>query len=281
MNGGRDDPPPPPPPRAVSFWSCLALGKAKGFSFLLFLLLAAAMVILFAKIGRGLPPGPDAALDARHSLAKTGRLLLLPYPSHTRINGRRPWVLEFAYTLPQGREYRGYSYTFSRKLVEALAAQGSGLPVEYDPENPERARLAGTVVSYFPSWLFLIPLVFAGVTFFLGVWWIASSSKIHKLAVYGTPLQARIEEIRPVLGVNPPPWRITWTLVNAPPGVPPQGSALIPRRHPFARTHRQGDLFWVVADEFSGRAFPWIFREKTQEVLRDIQEASGGGGDRP
>ncbi len=223
MNERKEEAPPPPPPRAVSFRDCLALGKAKGFSFFLFLLLSVGMGILFTKICRGLPPGPDAVLDSRHALAKTGRLLRPPYPSHSRVNGRRPWVLEFSFTLPGGKEYRGYSYTFSRRRAASLALRGSNLPVEYDPRDPERARIQGTRASFVPAWLFLIPAIFFAVTLVLGLWWIASSLKLHALAVYGRACKARLEEIRPVTGVNPPPWRVSWTLEEPLPGVPPQG----------------------------------------------------------
>ncbi len=267
MTEGMDEAAPPPPPRSVSFLDCLALGKAKGISFFLFLLLSVGMGILFTKICRGLPPGPDAALDSRPSLVKTGRLLAPPYPSHSRVNGRRPWVLEFAYTLPDGKEYRGYSYTFSRKLAVSLALRSSGLPVEYDPQDPGTARIQGTRATFVPAWLFLIPLVFFAVTLFLGLWWAASTFKLHSLAVYGRACKARLTEIRPVTGVNPPPWRVTWTLEESLPGVPPEGSALIPRSHPFARKHKVGDTFWVVADEVSGRAYPWIFKERTVQAF--------------
>ncbi len=278
MSERKEEAPPPPPPRSVSFWDCLALGKAKGISFFLFLLLSVGMGILFTKICRGLPPGPDAVLDSRHALAETGRLLEDPYPSHSRVNGRRPWVLEFSFTLPGGKEYRGYSYTFSHKLALSLGLRRSNLPVEYDPRDPERARIQGTKASFVPAWLFLLPTVFFAVTLILGLWWAASSLKLHSLAVYGRACKARLEEIRPVTGVNPPPWRVSWTLEEPLPGVPPQGSALIPRSHPFARKHKVGDPFWVVVDEVSGKAYPWIFKEKTADAFKGMDLGAGGKG---
>ena len=135
--------------------------------------------------------------------------------------------------------------------------------MEYDPSDPGRARIAGTFLSLFPAWLFLLPAAFLVVSLALGTWWITASLKLHSLAVYGTACLARLEEIRPVAGVNPPPWRITWTLESPPGGIPPQGSAMIPRSHPFAKKYRKGDSFWIVADEFSGRAYPWIFQERS------------------
>ncbi|GEM_PF-4021132 len=280
MNEGKEEAPPPPPPRSVSFLDCLALGKAKGISFFLFLLLSVGMGILFTRICRGLPPGPDAVLDSRPALAKTGRLLRDPYPSNSRVNGRRPWVLEFTFTIPGGKEYKGYSYTFSRRRAASLALGRSNLPVEYDPEDPERARIQGTRTTFVPAWLFLIPGVFLAVTLFLGLWWAASSLKLHSLAVYGRACKARLEEIRPVTCINPPPWRVSWTLEEPLPGVPPQGSALIPRSHPFAGNHKIGDTFWVLVDEVSGRAYPWIFKERTSDAFKGMVRDPGSKGGR-
>ncbi len=274
MQDAPENQPPPPPPRTVPLGPCLAMGKTKGILFSVFLVLGIVLALLFAKIGRGLPPGPDARLDERHAVVETGRLLRRPYPSKDRVNGRRPLVLEFAFRLPGGRTVKGYSYTFSLSRAQKALVLSGRIPVEYDPERPELARIEGTRLTYFPSLLFLLPASFLVLSLVMGVVWITSALRLQSLANFGTACKARVLEIRPVTGINPPPWRVTWKLEDPPPGVPAEGSAWIPRSHPFARTHGPGDPIWVVCDEFSGRAFPWIFREKTTDPF---QEALAGG----
>jgi len=251
-------PAPPVPPRDVPFRAALGLRRVQALVFLILLPLGLIQGTVFYLLAGGLPPGPDAALDAGAVLSHTGRLLAAPYRSSTSVGRRHPLVLEFAYRLPDGGQAEAYCYTFDRDLARRLAERGEGLAVELDPDRPRRARLEGTRLRLFPSWLLLIPALDLAAALGVGLWWWRSAASVHRLLVHGRAYRARVVELRPMRGVNPPPMVLSWTLEEEAPGVEPSGRTRLPRRHAALAGLAPGSPIWVLAEETGGRSFPYL-----------------------
>ena len=194
LSPDADAPPSPPPaprpvPSGAVTWNArfvLLFGGIWGF-------VGTTVAIVFALSGG--PVWNDWILDSRGVRADAK-----PFDVHvtnTRVNTRYVHQIQFRFTDPAGQEHTGHAGTTDPALI-ASARKGTPMPVEYDPQDPERMRLAGGSASAFGLFA-LIPLGFAvvgGVLFLRGL---LSARQTRALYRDGTAATARVVAIEATL----------------------------------------------------------------------------------
>jgi hypothetical protein len=149
------------------------------------------VTITFAAIGGG--PWNDWILDRRGVPAQARPIQVIE--TGTRVNRRRVYQVVFRYIDQAGHGQRATARTVDLGLVEK-ARQGEPLPVQYDPEAPERVRFEGRRASAFGLGAFF-PLVFGLVGTVIMAFGVRGMARRFRLLSHGQLSRGRVTEVKP------------------------------------------------------------------------------------
>ncbi|MCC7534659.1 MAG: hypothetical protein IT379_00520 [Deltaproteobacteria bacterium] len=145
---------PPPPPRAVPRgavgWNA-SLGLLLGAVFGGVGVFVPALLLVI-----GGPPWHDLILDMRAK--RTTATPTVVSGTGSSVNDVQVMRISFRYRAEDGRTHQAASTTASRDLIERGRGHGE-LDIEYDPDEPSRARIAGTRISVIPPVAYLPALL--------------------------------------------------------------------------------------------------------------------------
>ncbi len=187
LGGGLQAPPPPPPaPRPVTLsamrWNAMFMQLFGG----IWALVGILITVVFTVAGG--PVWNDWILDSRGVRATATPTSV--EATSSRVNKRVVYAIHFSFVDRSGKRWPSESGTTDSQVIQRARA-GTPIPVEYDPQDPERARLEGTDASFFGA-MVLLPLAFGlagSVLFVLGF---VSTVKTMRIYKHGQPAQARV-----------------------------------------------------------------------------------------
>lgn len=194
----------PAPPRAVRWRAALRRRWPLGIIAIASLLVSIVVLAILASTGVAVLPFEDDALDADRAITEATVTAVEPTGMHA---GARRFVrVEFRFELAERGAFSGHSFGTERDGF----AVGQVHPVQYLPESPEVARLAGTRLNP----LGLVWSVFFGLFFLpaiaLSMVWLRGAAQLRILLATGRLTLAHVVERRPILWVNPSQWRVTY-----------------------------------------------------------------------
>lgn len=168
----------------------------------------AAVGVLFAvPLCWGLP-GDLAIVVGGHELQ--GRVLSRELDRSTKINGRNPTVIRFAYSL-DGTRYQAQSSTLDAEVIRA-AAPDQLVPIQVAGLNPQWARVFGTTRSLF-GYFGLLLLIFPALGVLLLSLAVRSKHRGIRAFVNGLPALAKVVSFGPDYSVsinNRNPFKVRW-----------------------------------------------------------------------
>lgn len=137
------------------------------------------------------PPWDDWILDSRsvRVSAQPARV----EATGTRVNKRRLYEVHLRFKDKRGREQRGTATTNDDALLTAAHA-GRPIPIEYDPESPDRLRFAGQSASFFGVFA-LVPVFFTLVAAGLLARGLLSTRRTRRLYREGDLAEGRVTDI--------------------------------------------------------------------------------------
>ncbi len=162
VSPAADSPAPPPPaprpvPSGAVSWNHRFMVLFGGIWALV------GVVVTVAFTAGGGPVWNDWILDSRGARADAHPFEV--HATNNRVNRRYVNQIQFHFTDGAGQPRTGHTDTTDPALI-ASARKGTAMAVEYDPQDPERVRLAGGSASMFGA-LGLLPALFAVVGGFL------------------------------------------------------------------------------------------------------------------
>ncbi len=195
------------PPRDVPRWFFVRRMQAMVFGALLCttlgIVLGIGLPVVFYLVGGRVLPTVDIELDRVHATAPavlTGKVCI----THAKVNSRHPSRLGFVFTTPGGVTVSTVGYTFDAGA--ATLEPGDRLDIEYDPDEPARARPVGGSASLYPLWLYGLVLLLLGPELVTGVILAVATAHLTRteriLLAYGVGAEAEVLDVRPVCWIH-------------------------------------------------------------------------------
>ncbi len=113
--------------------------------------------------------------------------------TNTSVNDQDVYDIDVSYTDKRGRPQRASVSTLNPSVVAAGNAK-TPLKIEYDPEQPTRARVVGESASAIGMMAFM-PLGFAFIGIPMLLVGLVSTLRRRSLYRRGTPAQARVQQV--------------------------------------------------------------------------------------
>ena len=157
----------------------------------------------------------DIQLD-RASIIAEGRVTGLKLSSTGRSRSGDTYRVDFTFPLPDGSTTQGYSF-LKRPDLQA----GDPVTIEYLPDNPTLARIAGTYAAAVPTPLLWLPVSMGSVGLFFLILIRFRVQALRRLLSEGDTRLAKVTDISlnrrlRVNGIHP--WRFTYRFQAGPSG---------------------------------------------------------------
>ena len=164
----------------------------------LIFILIGVIQVFFMNLVTG--PLKDAALD-RCAVAVPGTVTSKRIISNEKYGesagmSNHPTQIEFVFEYPEGVTQSGRSRTRDTRLASSLAP-GDAVQIEIDPDDPSRARLAGTRFAYGATWISLVVLGVLATGLFCAALGALRQRRLRELVRLGREVQATITDIIP------------------------------------------------------------------------------------
>ncbi|MCP4246977.1 MAG: hypothetical protein GY778_07995 [bacterium] len=195
------------PPRDIPRWFFVRRMQAMFFCALLFIglgiLLGVGLPVVFYFVGGRVSPMVDLSLDRRHADA-TAVVTCKELMEHMQFNSQHPWKVDFSFGAPPEITINATGFTYEPSI--ASLAVGDSIDVEYDPDDPTRARPVGGSASLVPLWLFglllliLGPELIGGVILLVAIVYLARGERT--LLAYGVGAEATVLDVRPIRWIH-------------------------------------------------------------------------------
>ncbi len=191
----------PDPPRSVPRWFFVRRMQALFFCGIIFIVMgiviAGIMGGVFSAMGDPVCPLADWELE-RYAQTAPGRVTGTRLVEHTHSGSRHPWQVHFEFQTPAGQTVAAAGYTWDAAVGQKTP--GDPIEVQFDPNDPAKARPAGGSISLLsdPA-LLCVPLIFAaevvgGAAMLLLV--AIRATKERKLLMYGVGATGEVESVR-------------------------------------------------------------------------------------
>jgi len=180
---------PPPAPRAVPIGT---MSWNAGFLLLFGAIWAVVGLVMSAVFtASGGPVWDDWILDSRSEPAQATPVSAKA--THTRVNRKLMYEIRYRFTDRRGKTWTTASDTTSAALISAAQA-GKSIAIEYDPEDPERARPVGESASVMGRAVFL-PLGAGLIGAALAAAGLLSALRTRRIYRNGQATRARVTEL--------------------------------------------------------------------------------------